>query len=295
MLRSIFIVFVTVFLYLSTFYATTTATGTTITTGNELVIQQRFQQIENDFAGRLGVSALNTQTGGVIQYRANEKFPFCSTFKLILVAAILNYDSDELMAKRILVRQNELVSWSPITEKQVGADLSVEELCVAAIQYSDNTATNLLLRELGGPDVLNSFARSMGDNSFSLNRWEPELNSAISGDERDTTTPHAMLQSIRELVLGNVLVPARSEQLNNWLLSSATSTEGIRAGVPVGWQVASKTGSGSYGTTNEIAVLWPEKANPIILTIYFTQFEREAKNNRAVITELTRFVTEVLN
>lgn len=287
MIRLAFIVFLTVFLGLPAFYA--------LANENDLTLQQKFHQIENDFAGKLGVSVLNTRTGERVQYRANEKFPLCSTFKLILVAAILNQDSDELLAKRILVRENELVSWSPIVKEHVGSDLSVEELCVAAIQYSDNTATNLLLLELGGPGVLNSFARSIGDNSFSLNRWEPELNSAIPGDERDTTTPQAMLQSIRSLVFGNILVSDRREQLNNWLLISGTGSEGVRAGVPAGWQVSSKTGSGDYGTTNEIAVLWPQNGSPIILTVYFTRFEKDAENSRAVITEVTRLIIEELN
>lgn len=75
--------------------------------------------------------------------------------------------------------------------------MTVAELSAAAVQYSDNAAANLLLKELGGPAGLTAFMRSIGDTTFRLDRWELELNSAIPGDARDTSSPRAVTESLQ--------------------------------------------------------------------------------------------------
>jgi beta-lactamase class A len=144
---------------------------------------------------------------------------------------------------------------------------------LAAVQVSDNTAANLLMRQVGGPAGVTAFARSLGDDTFRLERWEPDLNSAIPGDPRDTTTPLAMMRTLRKLALGDALTPPARKLLVGWMLSSTTGAEKIRAGVPHDWKVADKTGSGSHGTTNTIAVMWPpaKERAPIVIAVYFTQ------------------------
>jgi beta-lactamase class A len=157
--------------------------------------------------GRLGVAALNTGDGAIVNYRADERFPFCSTFKVLLASAILTRSAHEdgLLDQRIRYTQSDLVNYSPVSEKHVADGMTVAELCAAAIQYSDNSAANLLIRLLGGPPAVTAFARSIGDDEFRLDRMETELNTAIPGDLRDTTTPAAMARSLQRLALGNAL------------------------------------------------------------------------------------------
>ena len=257
-------------------------------------IEKELAMLEAASGARIGAFLLDSDNDKVLQYRSGERFPFCSTFKVMLVAAVLekSRNAPEIMQQRIAYAQKDLVSWSPVTEKHVAEGMTVTELSAAALQFSDNTAANLLLRVLGGPDAVTAYARSIGDNSFTLNRWEPELNAAIPGDERDTTTPAAMGESLRRLVLGDALPLPQREQLQSWLQGNTTGNQSIRAGVPADWIVGDKTGSGAYGTMNDIAVLWPPSGKPLVVAIYLTHANERAPNRKDILAEVTRLLIQ---
>ncbi|RAX03560.1 MULTISPECIES: class A beta-lactamase [unclassified Photorhabdus] len=255
-------------------------------------LHKQLAELENSIKGRLGVALINTANGQEIQYRGDERFPFCSTFKLILVAAVLHksMSQSELLAKHIHYRESDLLSYAPIARKNIHQGMSVTQLCAATVQYSDNTAANLLIKELGGLEAVNRFVQGIGDPAFRLDRCEPDLNSAIPGDLRDTTTPAAMAASVKKIVLGEVLAAPQREQLIAWLKGNTTGDASIRAGVPAGWVVGDKTGMGDYGTTNDVAVLWSPKGVPVVLAVYFTQPQQDAESRRDVLASATRLV-----
>jgi beta-lactamase class A len=248
-------------------------------------------ELEKEFGGRLGVAALNTADGRQLLHRADERFPFCSTFKMMLSAAVLSREP-ALLKKRISYDKSDLVSYSPVTSKRVGSGMTVAELCEATLQISDNAAANLLMKQIGGPAAVTAFARSIGDTEFRQERWETELNTALPGDPRDTTTPLAMAKSLQKLVLGDALPPAARKQLKDWMLGNTTGATRIRAGVPVGWPVADKTGSGDYGTVNDIAVIWPPGKAAIVLAVYTTQPNKDDKTRPEIHGDVARIVTE---
>lgn len=252
--------------------------------------------LERAAGGRLGVCAIDTATGRRVQHRADERFAFCSTFKAILSAAVLaqSVARPAFLQQRVTYRQADLVRYSPVTEKHVGAGMTVAELCEAAVQYSDNTAANLLMKLIGGPSAVTAFARSIGDDTFRLDRWETELNTALPDDMRDTTTPAAMAASLRVLALGDALPAAQRTQYVDWLRGTKTGDKRIRAGVPAGWQVGDKTGTGDYGTTNDVGVLWPPARGPVVLTVYYTQARADAKAKDEVIASAARIVVAAL-
>lgn len=256
----------------------------------------QFAKLENTFGGRLGVYAVDTANGAQTGYRADERFPFCSTFKVVLAGAILTQcpQNAGLLQQRINYTQQDVVNYSPISAKHVGDGMTVEQLCRAALQYSDNTAANMLIRQLGGPAAVTAFARSIGIEEFRLDRWETELNTAIPGDVRDTATPAAMARALQRLALGDALPAPQREQLQNWMRGNTTGSHRIAAGVPTGWQVGDKTGTGDHGTANDIAVIWPPARKPIILAVYHTQSEADAKPQDTVIVEATRIVVTAL-
>ncbi|MDN8127273.1 class A beta-lactamase, partial [Burkholderia multivorans] len=161
-------------------------------------------------------------------------------------------------------------------------------------QYSDNTAANELMKLIGGPAAVTAYARSIGDDTFRLDRWETELNTALPGDLRDTTTPAAMAASLRVLVLGDALPAAQRAQLIEWLRGNKVGDKRIRAGVPTGWRVGDKTGTGDYGTTNDAGVLWPPSRAPIVLAVYYTQTRADAKAKDDVIATATRIAIATL-
>ncbi|MDR8030252.1 PenA family class A beta-lactamase [Burkholderia cenocepacia] len=250
--------------------------------------------LERDAGGRLGVCAIDTASGRVIEHRAGERFPFCSTFKAMLSAAVLaqSVERPGLLQQRVTYTKADLVNYSPVSEKHVGSGMTVAALCEAAIQYSDNSAANLLMKLIGGPSAVTAYARSIGDDAFRLDRWETELNTALPGDPRDTTTPAAMAASLRVLTLGDALPAAQRAQLVAWLRGNKVGDKRIRAGVPAGWVVGDKTGTGDYGTTNDAGVIWPTSRAPIVLAAYYTQTRADARAKDDMIASVARVVAQ---
>ena len=255
-------------------------------------VHQEIRILEQKSGGRLGISAIDTGTGQLIEYRARERFLFCSTFKVMGVAAVLKKSmKDNLLLNRTIhYTKKDLVEYSPVTEQHVHDGMSVVELSKATITMSDNTAINLLMHILGGPKSISDFARTIGDHQFNLTSWEPDLNSAIPGEKRDTTTPKAMRESLKKLLLGSVLNAKQQKLLRDWLVHNTTGDHRIRSGVPNYWIVAEKTGTGSYGTTNDIGIVYPLHCKPIDLVIYFTQKEKNATANESVIASATKIL-----
>lgn len=250
-------------------------------------------ELEKSSQGRLGVYLIDLSGKKHFSYRGNERFPFCSTSKILVTSKLL-HDSQSmpgLMDSKVEVKSSDLVNYNPITGKNVGKFMTVSELSMAALQYSDNTAMNLLLQKAGGIDAINKFARSLGDKDFLLSRNEPNLNTSIPGDSRDTTTPKSMADTVEKLTLGNGLLQAKKDTLIAWMKGNTTGGASIKAGLPSNWVVADKTGMGDYGTTNDVAVIWTNKNKPLILVTYFTQHEKDAKPRKDVLSSAAKIVT----
>lgn len=257
-------------------------------------LRKALQQLEATTGSTIGLWALDTGSGQQLAWRAEERFAFCSTFKAVLAGAILHRSQAEpgLLERRIAYGAEQLVVYSPVTEKHVGAGMTVAGLCAAAVQYSDNTAGNLLLELVGGPPGLTAFARSLGDPTFRLDRNEPTLNTALPGDPRDTTTPLAMGVTLQRLLLGDGLAAAERQQLQDWLKGNTTGDARIRAGVPKDWVVGDKTGSGDYGVANDVAVIWPKGQAPWIVVVFSRGAKADAPWNSETIAAATRVVVE---
>ena len=243
----------------------------------------KLRALEATTGGRLGVFALDTTNERRFAHRADERFPMCSTFKFLAVAAVLaRVDAGEdQLGRHIALGQGDLLEYAPIAREHVaGGFMTLSALCEAAIVYSDNTAANFLLRTLSGPSGVTRFARRLGDSLTNLTRSEPELNSALPGDARDTTTPAAMANDMRALLFGDALSPQARTKLEAWLVACRTGLNCIRAGVPPSWRVGDKTGSGSNGTRNDIAVaISPNRAPPDNHSV-FDRFEVIVKRAR---------------
>jgi beta-lactamase class A len=255
-------------------------------------------KIEVESAGRLGVAVLDTLSGERTGHRLDERFPMCSTFKLLAAAAVLaRVDAQrERLDRRITFAASEVVVNSPVTkDRHGGTGMSLAELCEAAMTVSDNTAGNLLLASLGGPAGLTAFARSLGDAVTRLDRIEPELNEAIPGDPRDTTTPGAMLANLHTLALGHTLSAKSREQLVEWLVGNKTGDTRLRAGVPAGWRVGDKTGAGENGTTNDVGLIWPPDRAPVIVAVYLTGTSATGERRNATLAAVGRAVTSALS
>ncbi|MFC7343401.1 class A beta-lactamase [Saccharopolyspora griseoalba] len=254
-------------------------------------------ELERRYDARLGLHARNAATGRTLTNRPDERFAMCSTFKAYAAGALLRSRglAGGYFDRVIHYRRQDLVEYSPITETRVDTGMSVAQLCAAALQHSDNTAGNLMLRELGGPSAIAPFARALGDDETRLDRWETELNSAVPGDPRDTTTPAAFATGLGALLLGDALGAPERARLTEWMLGNTTGDERIRAGLPPGWRTADKTGGGSaYGVANDVAVTWTHAGVPIVLTVFSRRPRAHDEADDALVAEAARVAVERL-
>jgi beta-lactamase class A len=257
---------------------------------------ERLAELERTYDARLGMYALDTGTGAVIAHRADERFAFCSTFKGLAAAAVL--DRNPLSHLDTLVRYTEadLLKNASITPRHVSTGMTIRQLCDAAVRYSDGTVGNLLLRDLGGPAELTAYARGLGDTVTRMDRIEPLITEATPGDPRDTTSPRAFGSDYRKIVQGVALPPAKRAFLRDLLERNATGAgaKRVRAGVPKGWTVADKTGTGSYGTLNDIAVVWPPRSAPLVISIMSSKATEDAAYDQALIAEAAAYAVATL-
>lgn len=256
--------------------------------------QSALRDLERRNGGRLGVALLDTATGRRSVHRGDERFPMCSTFKFLAAALMLaRVDrGEEKLDRRVFFTDGDLVPYSPATKDHVGAGgMTVDAICAAAVTLSDNTAGNLMLASFGGPTGLTAFVRGLGDPVTRLDRIETELNEGTPGDPRDTTSPLAMLGTMQKLVAGDVLSAASRDRLIGWLVANKTGDRRLRAGVPAGWRVGDKTGTGGHGSANDIAVAWPPGRAPVFITAYYTGSTISDEARSAVIAEAGRIAT----
>ena len=258
--------------------------------------REDFGGLEQANGGRLGVAVLATATGERSGYRADERFPMCSTFKFLLAAAVLaRVDRrEEALDRTVAIPARPLLANSPLTEPHAGGSMDVAALCHAAITRSDNTAANLLLETLGGPAGITRFARSIGDTVTRLDRMELALNESLAGDPRDTTSPNAMAADLQAILLGKVLAPPSRNQLTEWMKGNLTGLDRLRAHLPEGWQAADKTGSNGAHTSNDIAVFWPAGRAPVAVAAYITQCPGPETKRAAILAEVGRLVFEAI-
>lgn len=253
----------------------------------------RLAALERKHGGRLGVAILDTESGSRAGHRGDERFLMCSTFKLLLVAAVLKRADDgaDRLDRRIVFNKSALLDWAPVTRLNVGPPgMAVEELCEAAMIISDNAAANLLLNTIGGPPGVTAYARSLGDTMTRLDHPEP-LNNRQQ-DTQDTTTPWSMLADMRKVLLGDVLSDASRRKLTNWFSLSQTGAQTLRAGLPSDWEIGDKTGSATHAN-NDIAVIKPPRRKPLLVTAYYMTDTDDAAARKAVLADVGRIVAAI--
>ena len=253
--------------------------------------------LEARLGGRLGVAALDVGSQRRVSWRGQERFPFCSTFKAFLAVAVLErvQRGEEQLDRAVPVVRADMIPHAPVTEKAIGRTLTIRELMQAAVEVSDNPAANILIREMGGIAVWRAWWPTFGDTTTLISRLEPDLNTALPDDPRDTCLPDQTLANIRELAFSDRLTPEHDQMIQGWLTASPTGPNRIKAGAPQGWTVAHKTGTGVNGTANDIGVAFPVSGSPVVLATYFTGATQASDDQRdAVIAEATRRVFKAL-
>jgi beta-lactamase class A len=252
-----------------------------------------FKQIEVRLGGRVGLSVLDTGNGKTLSWRGGERFAMCSSFKWVLAASVLaRADQGQLhLNETISYTSAQLIGHSPVTAAHVKeGHMRIEDLCAAAVEESDNGAANLLLARIGGPKSVTTYARSVGDRVTRLDRNEPTLNENRPGDPRDTTTPDAMVQTMKAVLIGDALHSDSRAKLLDWLRKCDTGTHRLRAGLPASWSEGDKTGTGDRGAAVDNAIIWPPRRAPILAAAYVSDSNKPTEQLEAALADLGRLI-----
>ncbi|QRG85947.1 CARB family carbenicillin-hydrolyzing class A beta-lactamase [Vibrio diabolicus] len=250
--------------------------------------------IEQQTSSRIGVSVWDTQTDERWDYRGDERFPLMSTFKTLACATMLSDMDSGKLSKNATAKVDEhsIVVWSPVMDKLAGQNTRVEHACEAAMLMSDNTAANLVLNEIGGPKAVTMFLRSIGDKATRLDRLEPRLNEATPGDNRDTTTPNAMVNTLRTLIEGETLSYESRVQLKIWMQDNKVSDSLMRSVLPTGWSIADRSGAGGHGSRGINAIIWKENHRPVYISIYVTETELSLQARDQLIAQISQLILQ---
>ncbi len=235
---------------------------------------RQIQEVRDRIGGRLGLHVFDTESGSRWSFDDGSRYAMASTFKLFLAAAILQRaDLGSIsLDQQVRIQASDLLSHAPVTSKHVErGTLTVRDLCQAVVAASDNPAANLLLKMMDGPHGLTRFFRAIGDRETRLDRYELDLNSNLPGDPRDTTTPRAMVHSMEQVLIRQVLSPASREMLLGWMINASTGLTMIRKGLPAHWKVGDKTGRGANGAVNDLIIAWPPGRKPILMALYLSE------------------------
>ncbi|WP_084140902.1 class A beta-lactamase [Psychrilyobacter atlanticus] len=259
-----------------------------ITFANKLpnVVIKEITAVEKRLGANVGVAVYDTKDHRISEYNGDKRFPLMSTFKTLAAANILYKTDQRLLSleKKISIHEDEILSYAPVTKEFVGETMKLNEVCSAAMSMSDNTAANIMLENLGGPQELTKFLREIGDTTTRIDRIEPELNEALKGDERDTTTPKAIVKTLNKLLYGKVLSNTSKEQLKKWMMDNKVADNLFRAVLPKKYLIADRSGAGGYGSRGITAVVWSEDRTPIIISVYLTQTDATfVERNEAIV------------
>ncbi|EDP59525.1 CARB/PSE/RTG family carbenicillin-hydrolyzing class A beta-lactamase [Vibrio sp. AND4] len=257
-------------------------------------LNEAISAIEEHISGRIGVSVWDTQTDERWDYRGDERFPMMSTFKTLACATMLSNMDNETLDKNATakVEKHNMVVWSPVMDRMAGQTIRIEHACEAAMLMSDNTAANIVLRSIDGPQGVTKFLRSIGDKITRLDRFEPTLNEANPGDKQDTTTPNAMVNTLNTLLESDALSYESRIQLKIWMQDNKVSDSLIRSVLPKGWSIADRSGAGGFGSRGITAMVWKENHRPIYISIYITETDLSLQARDQVIAQISQLILD---
>jgi beta-lactamase class A len=249
-------------------------------------------ELEKRAGGKLGVVAIDTATGRRLEHRGNERFAMCSTFKFLAAAAILQRVDRGMdrLDRRVEYGEGDLTEYAPVSKQHVHeGGMALGDVCAAAVEWSDNTAANLILKILDGPAHLTAFIRSLGDEVTRLDNNEPALNDVAPGEVHDTTTASSMVRLLSTVLFGQVLSPQSRSQLEGWMLDAKVGEHRLPAGLPPFWRIAHKTGTWS-NQTNDVGVIWPPDRAPIVVAALYLRGETPSEQREGVLRDVGRIV-----
>ena len=259
-------------------------------------LSKEIAEVEVKVGAKIGVALVNTQNNLNWSYRGDERFPLTSVFKTILCGQLLYESQNSTLDQHdaVPVSEQDIVTYSPLTQNLIGQSMTLAEACEATMHTSDNTAANLVLDALGGPSSVTQFLRNIGDPVSRLDRRETALNEGKPGDKRDTTTPEAIVNTFETLLFKDVLSSANRQQLKQWMQDNQVTGTLLRSVLPAQWQIADRSGAGGFGSRSIVALVWREDIGPYIIAIFITETQASWDVRNQTIADLGETIFSLL-
>lgn len=255
------------------------------------------EKIEKKYGANVGMYALNTQNGKELSFNENKRFAYASTLKAISSAMLLEQTPYNKLDKKIHINKDDIVPYSPVLEKYIGKEITLKKLIEATMLFSDNTANNKIIDELGGYEQVKTRLIDLGDTTTYPSRKEPDLNFYSPKDKRDTSTPLAYGKTLKKLIADGDLSKANKDFLLDLMLKNKSGDTLIKDGAPSNFKVMDKSGQAlTYGSRNDVALVYPDgQDKPIILVIFTNKDRKDGKPNDKIVSEVAEIVLKNIN
>ncbi|MCY1029666.1 class A beta-lactamase, partial [Mammaliicoccus sciuri] len=207
-------------------------------------------------------------------------------------AMLLEKTPHNKLNKKVHVSKEDIVPYSPVLEKFINKDITIKKLIEATMLYSDNTANNMIIEELGGYKEVNKRLKSLDDKTTKPSRMEPELNNYDPKRNRDTSTPKAFGKTLNKLINDGRLSKENKAFLIDLMINNKSGDTLIKKGAPKNFKVADKSGQAiTYASRNDVAFVYPKgESKPIVLVIFTNKEGKTDKPNDKVVSETAKVV-----
>jgi beta-lactamase class A len=274
------------------------------------VLQDRVPKIAADAKGTVSTSCLLPGTALNCDLHPHNHSPMQSVFKLPLALTVLHLmDTGELLPSqlgesiskkldrtvRFLPEDRIPHAYSPLQDRysEANVDVSLRELIELIAGQSDNAASDVLLRIIGGPAVVQGYVRSLGITGFQLQDGEQGLHRDPTAQYRNWIEPAAAVQLLERLITNPPLSSEANDFLLQTLAASTTGPNRLRAGLPTGTVLAHKTGTsgehdGKAEATNDIGLITLPDGRRLAVAVFVTDARASEATRDSVIARIGR-------
>jgi len=266
-------------------------------TNNENELRAHIEQIAQATQGRIGITATVLETGESVSLKGDQRFPMQSVYKFPIAMAVLaQVDQGKLqLDRKVRVGASDIVQDSQVLENNSqGKEFSLSELLQYMVSKSDSTACDVLLRLIGGPEVVTEYLRRLGVNDIVVADTEKQQQGQDSTLQyRNYATPDATVNLLRALYEGEGLSESSQALLLQWMTETTTGPKRIKGLLPDGTVVAHKTGTsrtvdGITAATNDVGIVSLPNGRHLAIAVFVSDSRANNATREGVIAKVTR-------
>jgi beta-lactamase class A len=262
-------------------------------------LDQSFVRIAAKAQGRVGFAARVLETGEETGLNSSEHYPMHSVYKLPISMAVLRrVDAGELKLDQMVeIKQSDFVRqgmYSPIRDKNPnGARLALAEILRYAVAESDGTASDVLMKLVGGPQAVMAFLNEIKVSGITVVNSENEIGRDWQTQYENWATPSGAVELLAALQAQRGLSAASQKLLFKLLTESIPGAKRLKEQLPAGAIVAHKTGTGGTrngltSATNDIGIITLPDGRHLAVAVFVSDSKADLNTREAVIAEIAK-------